>query len=452
MSDQAGTVEENQRVGPPYQTPKGVHDILPDDHEYFTYIKKVVRHRARQHGFRRITTPMFEFTEVFNRSLGDTTDIVSKEMYTFQDRKGRSLTLKPEGTAGVVRSYIQHNMQALPQPVELYYIEPNFRYDRPQKGRYREFWQFSVEVIGESDPAIDVQVIYMLYRILQDLGVANLFTLHINSIGCENKNCRPKFIIDLQNYYIGKERNLCEDCRYRLSKNPLRLLDCKKEDCMILAKMAPQMENYLCLECKEFHEELLKLLQGLGIEYIENSKLVRGLDYYTKTVFEFWDKSQGAQNAIGGGGRYDGLVELLGGAPTPAVGFSAGMERIIDTMKAANIKVPTKDDLHVFVAQLGFEAKRKALLLMRELREAGIKTMGALGKGAIKNQLRVADRFQVPYTIIMGITEVRDGTAIIRDMKRGNQRIVKYENVLEEIKKVIGEEKLDTYSPGEVIY
>lgn len=435
-----------------YQTPKGVHDILPADHEYFTYIKKVVRHRARQNGFRRISTPIFEFTDVFTRAVGDTTDIVSKEMYTFADRKGRSLTLKPEGTAGVVRSYIEHNMQTLPQPVELYYIEPHFRYDRPQKGRYRQFWQFGLEVIGETDPAIDVQLIYLSLTILRDLGLEKFFTLQINSIGCNAKDCRPKFLEDLKNFYMGKERSMCEECRVRVVKNPLRLLDCKNEDCMILASMAPKMDDYLCADCKDFHEELLKLLDGLSVKYVKNNKLVRGLDYYTKTVFEFWSNETGAQNAIGGGGRYDGLIELMGGPATPAVGFAAGMERVIENMKKEGITVPTKDDLHVFVAQLGFEAKQKALLLMEELRNEGIKTLGALGKGAIKNQLRVADRFQVPYTIIMGITEVRDGTAIIRDMKRGSQKIVKYENVLEEMKQLIGAEQLDTYSPGEVLY
>ncbi|PJC37123.1 histidine--tRNA ligase [Candidatus Peregrinibacteria bacterium CG_4_9_14_0_2_um_filter_53_11] len=434
------------------RTPKGVHDILPDDHEFYTYLKKVIRHRARQSGYRRITTPTFEFTDVFKRSIGDTSDIVSKEMYSFEDRKGRSLTLKPEGTAGVVRSYLQHNMQTWPQPVELYYIEPHFRYDRPQKGRYRQFWQFGFEVLGETDPAIDAQIIQLFKVILEDLGVADLFTLQINSIGCMNKNCRPHFIEDLRNYYMGKERSMCEECQTRLEKNPLRLLDCKEEDCIILAKLAPQMKDYLCEECKEFHEELLKLLEGLGIEYVENQKLVRGLDYYTKTVFEFWSASTGAQNAIGGGGRYDGLVEKMGGQPTPAIGFAAGMERIIDTMKEAGITVPTKDDIHVFVAQLGFTAKQKALKLMNELRNVGIKCVGALGKGAIKNQLRVADRFAVPYTVIMGITEVRDGTAIIRDMKRGSQKIVKYDKVLEELIEVLGEDQLDRYSPEEVLY
>lgn len=443
---------ESGTISAPFQRPKGVHDILPIGHEYMTYIKKVVRHRARQHGFRRISTPIFEFTEVFKRSIGNDTDIVSKEMYTFADRKGRSLTLKPEGTAGAVRAYIEHNMQTLPQPVELYYIEPHFRYDRPQKGRFRQFWQFGLEVIGESDPAIDAQLISLGYTILQDLGIGDMFKLQINSIGCSKNECRPRFIADLKNFFMGKERNLCEECRHRLESNPLRLLDCKNEDCMILASMAPKMKSYLCEECNEFHAELLELLKGIGIDYAENEKLVRGLDYYTKTVFEFWSKETGAQNAIGGGGRYDGLIELMGGQPTPAVGFAAGIERIIDTMKSAGVSVPTKDDLHVFVAQLGFQAKQKALQLMAELREAGIKTVGALGKGAIKNQLRVADRFAVPYTVIMGITEVREGTAIIRDMKRGSQRIVKYDQVLNELKILIGDEHLDKYSPGEVVY
>lgn len=435
-----------------FTRPKGVHDILPATHEYFTFIKKVVRHRARQSGFRRISTPIFEFTDVFKRSIGYETDIVSKEMYTFQDRKGRSLTLKPEGTAGIARAYIEHNMHLLPQPVELYYIEPHFRYDRPQKGRFRQFWQFGFEVIGESDPALDAQLIALSNMVFTDLGVAGLFKLQINSIGCSDKTCRPRFVEDLKNFYFDKERSLCAECKVRLHKNPLRLLDCKEEDCRILADLAPKMKNYLCQGCKTFHEQLLDFLKELNIEYVENPALVRGLDYYTRTVFEFWDRETGAQNAIGGGGRYDALIELLGGQPAPAVGFAAGIERIVENMKREKIAVPKKDDLHVFVAQLGFEAKKKCLTLIETLRENGIKTLGALGKGSIKAQLRLADRFQVPYTIIMGITEVRDRTAIIRDMRKGSQKIVPYENVIEEIKKMIGVENLDTYTPGEVIY
>ncbi|MBI5413537.1 histidine--tRNA ligase [Candidatus Peregrinibacteria bacterium] len=445
-------IENEVSKGNKFQKPKGVHDILPDTHEYFTFVKKVVRHRCRQSGFRRISTPIFEFTDVFKRSIGNDTDIVSKEMYTFQDRKGRSLTLKPEGTAGVVRSYIEHNMQLLPQPVELYYIEPHFRYDRPQKGRFRQFWQFGFEMIGESDPALDAQLIHLAHLINEDLGVAELFKLQINSIGCMKKECRPRYMTDLKNFYFGKERSLCENCKGRTEKNPLRLLDCKEEDCVILAGLAPTLKDYLCPECKEYHEQLLDLLKALDIEYVENPSLVRGLDYYTKTVFEFWDRETGAQNAIGGGGRYDGLVEIMGGQPTPAVGFAAGIERIVDNMKREHIQVPRKDNLHVFVAQLGYEAKKKCLKLIQKLRDVGIKTVGALGKASIKAQLHLADRFQAPYTIIMGITEVRDNTAIIRDMKRGSQKIVSYDKVLDEMKKLIGEESLDTYSPGEVVY
>ncbi len=435
--------------GPPYQTPKGVHDILPHDHEYYTFIKKVVRHRCRQAGFRRISTPVFEFTNVFTRGIGETSDIVSKEMYTFQDRKGRSLTLKPEGTAGVVRAYLQNGMQNLPQPVELFYIEPHFRYDRPQKGRYRQFWQFAVEVIGESDPALDTQIIQLAHQILKDLGIAELFSLQLNNIGCQV--CRPNYLNVLKDFYFGKERSLCPECRDRLEKNPLRLLDCKQEDCRILAQIAPKLADYLCTECKQYDTDVKDFLTEVNIPYVQNNSLVRGLDYYTKTVFEFWDKSEGAQNAVAGGGRYDGLVELMGGPATPACGFAAGIERIIANMKREKIRVPHKDDLHVFVAQLGGEAKKKCLPLITDLREAGVRTMGALGKGAIKTQLRLADKFKVPYALIMGLTEVREGNVIIRDMKVGTQVTIPIEKAVDEVIKRIGESNLDKYSPGETL-
>ena len=452
-SSPPGHLKEEEKDKPAkIQTPKGVHDLLPNFHEYFTYIKKVVRHRARQSGYKRISTPIFEFTDVFARGLGDNTDIVQKEMYTFQDRKGRSLTLKPEGSAGVVRSYVQHAMFNWPQPVELYYIEPHFRYDRPQKGRFRQFWQYGFEVLGELDPAIDAQMIFLANKIHEDLGVDKLFKLQINSVGCKSDDCRRKFMTDLQNFYVGKERSLCEDCKNRLNKNPLRLLDCKEEDCRILAELGPKLKNYICGECKEFHSHLLEFLREMGISYVENPNLVRGLDYYTKTVFEFWGHETGAQNAVSGGGRYDGLVEILGGPPTPAVGFATGVERLVDNMKDERIKVPKKDDLHVFVAQLGFEAKKKCLPLIMKMREEGLKAVGALGKGSIKAQMKLADKFEVPYTVIVGITEVREGTAIIRDMKKGQQRIVKFNKIIDELINLIGEENLDKYTPGEVVY
>jgi len=432
------------------QTPVGVHDLLPSDHSYFTFIKKVVRHRARQAGFKRITTPIMENTEVFVRGVGDSTDIVGKEMYTFEDKGERSLTLKPEGTAGIVRSYIQHGMKEWPQPVQLYYVEPHFRYDKPQKGRYRQFWQIGFEILGESDPALDAQIIDMANRINEDLGVAHLFTIQLNNIGCPK--CRTKYKEDLVNFYVGKERSLCGNCQDRLHSNPLRLLDCKAEDCQILAELAPKFDQYRCDDCSDFHTKLKGFLDELEIEYVENPKLVRGLDYYTGTVFEFWDKTHGAQNAIGGGGRYDGLVELMGGQPTPGSGYAAGIERIIMNMKRENVMIPSKDDIHVFVAQLGDDAKRKCLPLMNKLRDRGVKTVGALGKASMKAQLRLADKFKVPYTLIMGITEVREGVIIIRNMAKGQQETVPMDKVVEKVAKLIGEDNLDTYSPGEVIY
>lgn len=445
--DDEGGADEG-RV-PPFQTPKGVHDILPHDHEYHTYIKKIVRHRCRQAGFKRITTPMFEFTEVFKRSIGEVTDVVSKEMYTFEDRKGRSLTLKPEGTASICRAYIQHGMQNLPQPVELYYIEPHFRYERPQAGRYRQFWQFGFEMIGETDPALDAQVILLAYRIYQDLGIAPSLKLQINNIG--DLESRKNYVVALKDYYFGKERYLSEEDRVRLQKNPLRILDSKNEDTIILNQSAPKFIDYISKESREYHDEVKEYLTDLGIEFTENDKLVRGLDYYNQTVFEFWDEKKGAQNSVGGGGRYDGLMEILGGQPAPAIGFAMGLERVIAQMKRNKVRVPSKDDLHVFVAQLGREAKKVSLPLINELRESGIKTMGALGKGAFKNQLKIADRFKVPYCVLIGLTEVREGTAIIRDMKVGTQKTVKMDQVVAEMVKRIGKENLDYYDPKDPV-
>ncbi len=450
MSDEQNpAVEEAKEHKPKLQTPPGFHDILPKDHEYFTFVKKVVRHRARQAGYRRITTPILEFTEVFDRGIGDATDIVEKEMYTFMDKGGRSMTMKPEGTAGICRAYIEHGMKELPQPVEFYYIEPHFRYDKPQKGRFRMFWQFGFEIIGESDPALDVQCIFIAYKIFKDLGVEKNFTLQINNIGSQKS--RAKYIEALINFYSGKERSLCENCQKRLLKNPLRLLDCKKEDCRILAELAPKFIQYRSKEDSEFHQSVKEFLDELGIVYVENDKLVRGLDYYSQTVFEFWDAETGAQNAVGGGGRYDGLMEIMGGEPTPAVGFAVGIERLIDNMKKNNVEVPSKDDVQIFVAQLGDLAKKKCLRLIDELRDRGVRTIGALGKNSFKAQLRLADKFKVPYALILGITEVRDGTIIIRDMSKGQQRYIKMDEVVDEVVRLIGQDNLDMYSPGEIV-
>lgn len=426
---------------PLYQSPKGVHDILPDEHLYFSFIKKVVRHHCRRAGFRRITTPIFENVDVFTRSIGGTSDIVEKEMFTLESKSGKRLALKPEGTAGVVRAYIQHGMQQLPRPVELYYIEPHFRYNRPQKGRYRQFHQFGCEIIGESDPAIDAQVIYLAYRINQDLGIADRLSLQLNTIG--SMEDRKKYKEDLINFYTGKERSMCEDCKRRMKDNPLRLLDCKEEDCQILASMAPKLENVISAESKEHFELLQEYLKELNVPYEINPMLVRGLDYYTHTVFEFWSKKDGSQNATGGGGRYDGLVELMGGQPTPAIGFAAGMERTIEYMKEAGIRPPNKDAVAIFIAQLGLVAKKKSLSLINELRDKGINVVGAAGKGSMKSQMGLADRLGAQYSLILGQIEVQEGTIILRDMKRGSQETVSYEGIVDRMVKLLGENKLN---------
>ena len=431
-------------MGAKYKTPKGTHDILPENHKYFTLIKKIIRHRCRQHGMRRITTPIFEDLEVFSRSVGSDSDIVSKEMYVFEDKKGRQFALRPEGTAGVMRSYLEHGMGSQPQPVSFYYIEPFFRYDRPQKGRYRQFHQYGVEIIGESDPALDAQCIKLMDVINKDLHIDKGLELQINTIGCPV--CRPKYIEELKNYYYGKERSLCSDCIKRKDTNPLRLLDCKQEDCRILASLAPKMSDYLCDDCKLYHETLKEYLDELDITYTENPFLVRGLDYYTKTVFEFWDEKTGAQNAIGGGGRYDGLAEIMGSSTNiPAVGFAVGIERMIDRFKAQNERVPDKDRVHVFVAQLGPEAKKKSLPLLYHLRDKGIKATGALGKASMKSQLRLADKFEADYCLILGQMEVLENTIILRDMKAGKQEIIPFDTVVDRLTELIGEEQLDFY-------
>lgn len=440
------TEEEKIEEVSKFQAVRGMKDLLPTDHEFFTIVKKAVRHRSRQAGFRRISTPMAENIKVFERGIGNATDIVEKEMFTLTDRSENKLALKPESTAGVMRAFIEHGMHSWSQPVKLYYIEPHFRYDRPQKGRYRQFWQYGVEVIGARDSSIDAQVILLAQKILEDLQIADRFEIQINTIG--TPLCRKNFEEALQNHFFGRERNLCDDCRRRLHTNPIRILDCKEEDCQILASLAPKFDNYLDEESKEFYKKVLEFLDELNIKYTENKKLVRGLDYYSDTVFEFWDKQEGSQNAIGGGGRYDGLCEMLGSQPTPAVGFSFGIERVISHLKESGVKPPVKDKVHVFVACLGDFAKKKAVKILSDLHDKGIHAMGALGKASMKAQLRMADKFEVDWTIILGEVEVRENIVIIRNMQKGAQETFSMDEVVERIIERIGKENLDIYEIG----
>ncbi len=433
---------------PLFRTPKGTHDGLPEDQQYMTYIKKAVRHRARQAGFKRIDTPIYENRAIFERGIGEHTDIVEKELFLVSSKQSSDDTaefaLRPEFTAGICRSYIEHGMQQLPQPVNFYAIGPCFRHDRPQKGRYRQFHQFDFEVIGLKDPGLDAQLIHVLTKILSDLRILDRLTLQINNIG--NSENRKAFAQALKDYFIGKERHLPELDRARLQSNPLRLLDSKEEDTQILLKNAPRLEQFMDSESKDYHATVLDYLTTLDIPYVENPSLVRGLDYYNQTVFEFWDQSTGAQNAVGGGGRYDGLMELLGGKPTPGLGYACGIERIIWHMKEAGVQAPNKDLVDVFVAQLGPEAKKTCLKLITELREAGIHTLGALGEASLKSQMRLADKFQAKYTLLLGKMEVKENTIILRDMRAGKQKQIPFDKALPTIKKLIGESNLDTYT------
>ncbi len=431
-----------------FRTPKGTHDVLPEDHQYFTFIKKAVRHRARQAGYTRIDPPIFENRAIFERGIGAHTDIVEKELFlvkgTKSDDGDTEFALRPEFTAGICRSYIEHGMQQLPQPVELYAIGQTFRYDRPQKGRYRQFHQVDLEVIGLKDASLDAQLIHVCTKILSDLHVMDRLSLQINNIGTAES--RAAYVAALKDYFIGKERNLPELDRDRLLSNPLRLLDSKEVDTQVLLKSAPTMDQFIDAESRDYHATLLSYLDELGISYTQNPSLVRGLDYYTQTVFEFWDSSAGAQNAVGGGGRYDGLIELLGGKPTPGVGVALGVERIIWHMKQAGVPVPNKDRVHVFVAQLGPEAKGKCLRLISDLREQGVHTLGALGEASLKSQMRLADKFQASYTLLLGQQEVKSGVIILRDMAAGKQKQIPFEKAVPEIIKLLGQENLDTYS------
>lgn len=434
---------QNPQLKKEFRLPPGLKDFLPGDQEYFTYFKKVIRHRCRQSGFRRISTPVFESQELFEAILGK-----DKSIYTFKDPSSDKLALKADDTVAVARAYVERKMYDWTQPVELFYVEPDFRYF-DKKNKLRQNYKFGVEVIGEHDEALVAQVIYLAYKIFQDLGIFELLTIQINNIGCEQ--CRVKYIEDLKNFYFGKERSLCEKCKGNIEENTLQLLACEEEDCKILAEIAPKMKDYLCKRCQQFQKTMKEFLDNLEIPYEENDKLIR-LPYHDQVIFDFCNIDEDKREVLCGGGCYTTLIKKLGGPDVAGVGFSMPIDQIVSLMRKEKIKVPSKDDLHVFVAQLGKESKKKCLTLITELREEGIKAVGALGKGSMQQQLKLAEGFKVPYMVIMGVTEVRENTSILRNMGRGSQKIVPYEQVVDELKKILGQDKLDTYSPGEVLY
>lgn len=405
-----------------YKAPRGTSDILPDEQVYWKYVEDKAVTLCRLYGYERLDTPVFEDLQLFVRSIGEGTDIVTKEMYTFKDRGGKKLTLRPEGTAPVCRAYLEHGLYNLPQPVRLYYIATIFRYERPQAGRYRQHYQFGFEAIGASDPVLDAEVIDMARQFYSSLGLAQL-SFKLNSIGC--RICRPEYVKSLKEYYSSQVTSLCPDCRARLRRNPLRLLDCKKPSCLVVAQAAPKSTDCLCPECQSHFEDVKKYLINLGLSFELDHKLVRGLDYYTRTVFEVQPKGEtGAQTALGGGGRYDDLIEELGGKPTAAVGFAAGLERIIGNLAKQGISVPALPKPKVFITYVGDEPKSEAVKIASNLRKVGIPVIVAAGDRSLKAQLRQANALGCHHTIIIGSDELRTGSVTLRNMVSGEQESV----------------------------
>ena len=402
-----------------YQAPRGTQDILPQEQAYWRYTEQQATSISQLYGYSRIDTPAFEDTGLFSRSVGEGTDIVDKEMYTFSDRGGNLITLRPEGTAPVCRAYLEHGLHNQPQPVKLYYFASIFRYDRPQAGRYRQHHQLGYEAIGDDDPALDAEVIAMAWQFFSSLDLGGL-SLQLNSIGC--KKCRPKYLVSLRQYYDKQTDSLCPDCRLRFKRNPLRLLDCKKPQCQQLASLAPKSIDFLCPECGEHHSQVKSYLGQLELPFTVNHCLVRGLDYYTRTVFEIGPEDGGTQSTLGGGGRYDDLITELGGKPTAAVGFATGIERIILNLKKQKATVPPLPKPKVFIAHVGSAVINEGVKLATKLRRTGIGVLQASGSRSLKAQLRQANSFDAHYVVIIGEEELKTGTVILRDMTNAQQK------------------------------
>ncbi len=402
-----------------FQAPRGTADRLPDAQKYWRYIEGKATALAQSYGFGRIDSPVFEAAGLFVRSVGEGTDIVEKEMYTFEDRGGDLVTLRPEGTAPVCRAYLEHGMHNWPQPVRLYYFCPVFRYERPQAGRFRQHHQFGVEVLGDANPAVDAEVIELAWRLMHSLGLTGLRLL-LNSIG--DKESRPRYVAALKTYYANHYANLCSDCRSRLERNPLRLLDCKVETCRSLGEDAPRSVDHLGPESQEHWDRLQEYLTAMAIPYQVDHRLVRGLDYYSRTVFEIQPaEGGGAQSTICGGGRYDGLIEQLGGRPTPGIGFGSGLERLTLNLKRSGALVPDEPSPQYLVANVGEAARLPALELASRLRRSGVGAILSSGSRTLRGQMRQANALGIPRVIILGDDEISRGEVVIRDMRTSTQ-------------------------------
>ncbi len=412
--------------------PKGTKDVLPSESYKWHYIENTVREVARLFGANEVRTPTFEHTELFLRGVGDTTDIVNKEMYTFEDKGNRSITLKPEGTAGVARAYIENSLFNAPQPTKMYYITPVFRYERPQAGRLREHHQFGVEFYGSYSPQADVEVMSLAKSIFAKLGVKDL-QLNINSIGC--KSCRKDYNKALREYFSSKIDGMCATCKERLDKNPLRILDCKEEKCKAIVKDAPSTIDYLCEDCKSHHESVRKGLTSIGLEYTVNPRIVRGLDYYARTVFEFISTGIGAQGTVCGGGRYNDLVEQVGGKPTPAVGFGMGIERLIMVLESLGLPIGEPYAPTVYIAPMCDKARDVALTIANDLRAKGISSEFDVMDRSFKAQMKYADKLSADFVIIIGEDELKANKLAVKNMKTGEQVEINSQSLFEVISK-----------------
>lgn len=412
--------------------PKGTKDTLPSQVYKWHYVEQKFSEICDKYGFKEIRTPAFEHTELFKRGVGDTTDIVQKEMYTFDDHAHRSITLKPEGTSPVARAFIEHKQYAEVQPTKYCYITPCFRYEKPQSGRLRAFHQFGIEIFGTNSMLADADVICLGYDFLHDMGIKDI-QLRINSVGCPA--CRQKHREALRKFLEPVYDQLCGTCKDRYERNPMRILDCKSDICQGLVKDAPDMIDYLCDECRDAFEDVKQNLDAMGIEYVVDPRIVRGLDYYTKTAFEFVTDSNGTQGTVCGGGRYDHLIEEIGGPPIPGVGFGLGIERLLMLMEENGVEIPQPEPVKAFIAVMGDSAKIFGLKLLRDLRSRGVKAeMDTLARN-IKGQFKYADRLGAKYTVVIGDNELAEGIVSIKEMATSQQRQVKLSDLLEELTK-----------------
>jgi len=420
-----------------YQAPRGTYDILPRNISKWNYIEKILKKYVRLYNYKEIRFPIFEQLELFQRSVGKTSDIVEKEMYVFADKKGRTFALRPEGTASIARAYIENNMMSSDRdPLRMFYYGPMFRYSRPQKGRYRQFYQFGLECIGKKKAIADAEIITMGWQILQEAEIKNI-QLEINSLGCPE--CRKKYYKKLKSYLIKRKDKFCSDCQRRMKTNPMRVFDCKNPDCKTQLHESPMILDNLCEKCEKHFEQVKKFLKNMKVNYSINPRIVRGLDYYTRTAFEYKVDYLGTQDALGGGGRYDGLIEYLGGKSYPAVGLSFGLERIIMAIEKSKVKIPPEKNLDAFIIPMESKFLNKAIEIMQKLHSEDISAQIAEPTTSLKSNFKYCDRNKVKFAIIIGENEIESSEYAVKDIKKREQQSVKFEKITTYIKSKIKE-------------